>query len=123
MNNEININTHVISKKGIPKIDYSGLGILFGLTIQAFALIPLIIRVAKTKSANDISYVTPIMFIFSFIIFSVISFSKQYYLPLVIFLVGIVTSTLLLVQKVMYERNRDLKNETNVFDLKKLKLT
>lgn len=114
-------NRNYLGKKSL-KIDYSGLGILFGITVQAFALIPLIVRVHKTKSAEEISYFTPIMFLFAFILFSVISLSKEYYLPLIVFLVGIVASTMLLVQKIIYEREKLERKMAPVFDLNNVKL-
>jgi len=98
-------------------VDYSGIGILFGMTIQAFALIPIIVKVAQKKTAEEISFVTPVMFLFSFIIFGVISLAKKFYLPLIIFVIGIVTSAMLLVQKLMYEKYKNDLNSAPIFDL------
>jgi len=102
------------------KIDYSGIGILVGITIQAFAILPLIIRVHQTKSAEDISYVTPIMFLLAFILFTIISLVKVYFVPLIIYFIGIIFSSILLAQKYMYEQKKKAfytKREL-VYDLK-----
>ena len=111
------------NKNIIPEIDYSGIGIISGLAIQAFAILPLIIRVNKTKSAREISYFTPIMFFFSFILFSIISLTKGFYGTLIVFFIGMVFSGVLLAQKYMYEQNMKYKNKKNklIFDIKKLK--
>lgn len=122
-------NNNNINNKNIPptfnkntQIDFSGLGILFGLAIQSIALFPLIFKVSSTKNAETISFLTPILFLFSFILFSIISFTKKYYLPLIIFFIGIVSSSILLVQKYLYEKQKDLKAQPSVFDLKSLNL-
>jgi len=104
------------------EIDYSGLGILFGLAIQSIALFPIIIKVSVTKNAETISFLTPILFLSTFILFSIISFTKKYYLPLIIFFIGIISSSILLVQKYLYEKQKDLKEHPSVFDLKSLNL-
>ena len=102
------------------KIDYSGIGILVGITIQAFDILPLIIRVHQTKSAEDISYVTPIMFLLAFILFTIISLVKVYFVPLIIYFIGIIFSSILLAQKYIYEQKKKAfytKREL-VYDLK-----
>jgi len=110
-------------RNNIPQIDYSGIGIIVGLAIQAFAILPLIIRVNKTKSAREISYFTPIMFFFSFILFSIISLTKGFYGTLFVFFIGMVFSGILLAQKYMYEQNLKYENRKNnlIFDIKKLR--
>jgi uncharacterized protein with PQ loop repeat len=111
------------NKNIVPQIDYSGIGIIVGLAIQAFAILPLIIRVDKTKSAREISYFTPIMFFFSFILFSIISLTKGFYGTLIVFFIGMVFSSVLLAQKYIYEKNRKYENQKKelLFDLQKLK--
>lgn len=106
-----------MSGNSSPRVDFSGIGILAGLTLQAFALLPLIFSVAQKKSAEEISILTPIIVLFSFIVFSIISFTKKNYIPLAIFIIGIIISTMLLVQKVMYDRS---KNTAPVFDVDKI---
>jgi len=118
-NNYANL-TKNAPKTSYPKIDYSGLGILFGMIIQAFALIPIIIKVSINKSAQDISIVTPMMMLFSFILFSVISFIKKFYFPLLIFIIGIVVSGILITQKVLYETSVSRKNQAPVINLQSL---
>ena len=115
-----NNNTFKNIKKSPVKLDYSGLFILIALSIQALALIPLVITVSKKKTAEEISMITPIMFLFSFIIFSVIAFTKQYFLPLIIFFIGIVLSAVLLIQKIMYERNKETTKNSPMFNLSEL---
>jgi len=118
-NNYANL-TKNAPKTSYPKIDYSGLGILFGMIIQAFALIPIIIKVSINKSAQDISIVTPMMMLFSFILFSVISFLKKFYFPLFIFIIGIVVSGILITQKVLFETSISQKNQAPVINLQSL---
>jgi len=113
MNNN-NIEITNFTQKNI-KIDYSGLTILFGLGLQAVALIPLIARISLVKSAEEISFLTPILFLFTFIMFSVIAFTKKYYIPLIIFFIGIATSSVLLAQKFMYERSKEKKTQGPLF--------
>lgn len=87
--------------------DFMGLFILIAMLIKACAQIPLIIKVTKTKSAEDISILTPIMFLISFSILGTLSLMKRLYMPLLIFIIGVATSIILIVQKITYEKSKD----------------
>jgi uncharacterized protein with PQ loop repeat len=87
--------------------DFIGLFILIAMLLKACAQIPLIIKVTQTKSAEDISMFTPIMFLISFSILSAISLIKKLYMPLLIFIIGVATSIILIVQKITYEKSKD----------------
>lgn len=86
--------------------DVVGLFILFAMLFKACAQIPIIIKVTQTKSAEDISIITPIMFLVSFSILTIISLVKRLYMPLLIFTIGIITSTILIIQKLIYEKSK-----------------
>ena len=86
--------------------DVVGLFILFAMLFKACAQIPIIIKVTQKKSAEDISIITPIMFLVSFLILSIISLVKRLYMPLLIFTIGIITSTILIIQKFIYEKSK-----------------
>jgi uncharacterized protein with PQ loop repeat len=87
--------------------DFMGLFILIAMLIKACAQIPLIIKVTQTKSAEDISIMTPIMFLISFSILGTLSLMKKLYMPLLIFIIGVATSIILIVQKITYEKSKD----------------
>ena len=87
--------------------DVVGLFILFAMLFKACAQIPIIIKVTQTKSAEDISIITPIMFLVSFLILTIISLIKRLFMPLLIFTIGIITSTILIIQKIIYEKSKN----------------
>lgn len=87
--------------------DYLGLFILIAMLIKACAQIPLIIKITKSKSAEDISIIMPIMFLTSFSILGAISLNRKLYFPLLIFAIGIATSIILIIQISMYEKSKD----------------
>jgi len=79
--------------------------VVFSMALVSFALVPLVVRIARTQSAKDISYATPIMFTLAFVILTFVSAIKKLYLAFFIFIIGLVISIILLVQKIMYEKN------------------
>ena len=87
--------------------DYVGLFILIAMLIKACAQIPLIIKITQSKSAEDISIIMPIMFLVSFSILGAISLSRRLYFPLLIFVIGIATSIILIIQISIYEKSKD----------------
>lgn len=103
-----------------PQFDYFGIGILVAMALKSFALIPTIAQVTKTGTLEEISIVTPIFFMVAFFILFVISFLKKYYIPMLLFIVGTITSIILLVQKIIYDRSgnvsTNLKNDKESAD-------
>ena len=87
-------------------MDLVGIGVLVAMALKTFGLIPIIVKVAKNKSAEDISIATPIMYLIAFSILATISFLKGFYLPLFLFLGGIAVAVILLVQKINYESSK-----------------
>ena len=88
-------------------IDLEGWGILLAMCLKVFGLVPIIVRIAQTKSAEDISLATPIMFCVAFLMLALISFKKGFYVPLGLFVIGIGVSIVLIVQKVLYEKSKN----------------
>jgi hypothetical protein len=87
--------------------DTLGLLILIAMLIKACAQIPLIIKITQSKSAEDVSIISPIMFLVSFSILGAISLNRRLYLPLLIFTIGIATSIILIIQVSMYEKSKN----------------
>lgn len=87
--------------------DYLGLFILIAMLIKACAQIPLIIKITQSKSAEDVSIISPIMFLVSFSILGAISLNRRLYFPLLIFTIGIATSIILIIQVSMYEKSKN----------------
>jgi hypothetical protein len=87
--------------------DTLGLLILIAMLIKACAQIPLIIKITQSKSAEDISIISPIMFLVAFSILGAISLNRRLYLPLLIFTIGITTSIILIIQVSMYEKSKN----------------
>jgi len=85
-------------------MDLVGIGVLVAMALKTFGLIPIIVKVAKNKSAEDISIATPIMYLIAFSILATISFLKGL-LPLFYF-GGIAVAVILLVQKINYESSK-----------------
>lgn len=99
-----NINQQVQNNQST--MDLAGIGILIAMALKTCGLIPIIVKVAKNKSAEDISIATPIMYLVAFSILATISFLKGFYLPLLLFLGGIAVAIILLVQKINYENSK-----------------
>lgn len=91
--------------------DTLGLLILIAMLIKACAQIPLIIKITQSKSAEDISIISPIMFLVAFSILGAISLNRRLYLPLLIFTIGIATSIILIIQVSMYEKSKNSDND------------
>ena len=87
--------------------DTLGLLILIAMLIKACAQIPLIIKITQSKSAEDVSIISPIMFLVSFSILGAISLNRKLYFPLLIFTIGIATSIILIIQVSMYEKSKN----------------
>jgi len=87
--------------------DTLGLLILIAMLIKACAQIPLIIKITQSKSAEDMSIISPIMFLVAFSILGAISLNRRLYLPLLIFSIGIATSIILIIQVSMYEKSKN----------------
>jgi uncharacterized protein with PQ loop repeat len=102
-----NSNLFNIQNNPTSSYDFMGLFILIAMLIKACAQIPLIIKVTQTKSAEDISIMTPIMFLISFSILGTLSLMKKLYMPLLIFIIGVATSIILIIQKITYEKSKD----------------
>jgi uncharacterized protein with PQ loop repeat len=108
-NNNNHTNTNNIKPK---EFDYMGMFILLAMSLKACGQSPLIIKITQTKSAEDISLATPIMFSISFLILAILSFKKKLYIPLFIFIIGIATSVILLLQIILYEKSKN-NNDNN----------
>jgi len=105
-NNPNNLNFQNLTS---PNSSYDTLGllILIAMLIKACAQIPLIIKITQSKSAEDISIISPIMFLVAFSILGAISLTRRLYLPLLIFTIGIATSIILIIQVSMYEKSKN----------------
>lgn len=99
------------SFKNTLDFDFAGTVILIAMALKTFGLIPLIVRIDKTKSAEDVSFATPIMFLIAFVMLGVISLLKGYYLPICLFCVGIIVCIILIVKIGKYEKNKADKNK------------
>ena len=93
-------------------------GILVAMFFKTFALLPTVIKIAKVKTAEDISIVTPVFLLIAFTILFIICIKKKFHLPLLLFLVGIVVSVILLIQKIIYESSKS--NDENNYNDKYL---
>ena len=110
VNNFNNFGNLSSSSSSSSSYDYLGLFILIAMLIKACAQIPLIIKITHTKSAEDISIIMPIMFLTSFSILGAISLNRRLYFPLLIFVIGIATSIILIIQISIYEKSKDNSN-------------
>lgn len=102
-------NSNFLNMQDNPKSSYDFMGffILIAMLLKACAQIPLIIKVTQTKSAEDISLIMPIMFLLSFSILGIISLRQKLYKPLFIFIIGIISSIILIIQKTAYEKSKN----------------
>lgn len=107
MNNSENINNTTEVKSNGLNIDLEGWGILFAMTLKVFGLVPIVVKIGQTKSAEDISLATPIMFLIAFLLLALISFKKAFYVPLGLFIIGIAVAIILILQKVLYEKSKN----------------
>lgn len=101
--NAINPNANKLNKT--MEWDINNIIVVFAMLLIACGLIPLIVRVAKTQSAKDISYATPILFIIAFFLLLIVSAFKKIYAAFFIFLIGLIASIILLIQKYMHDKN------------------
>ena len=97
-NNSATVVSHNTNTPNVAnKLDYFGIGILVAMGLKCFALIPTIAQVAKTGTVEEISIVTPIFYTIAFLVLFIISFLKKYYIPMLLFIIGVVTAIILLV--------------------------
>jgi|SaaInlStandDraft_5_1057022.scaffolds.fasta_scaffold158952_2 hypothetical protein len=116
-NNSATVVSHNTNTPNVAnKLDYFGIGILVAMGLKCFALIPTIAQVAKTGTVEEISIVTPIFYTIAFLVLFIISFLKKYYIPMLLFIIGVVTAIILLVQKIIYEKS----NKNNNPDIKEI---
>lgn len=113
MNNKrqlLNIVSSVSNERHKTSVDWfsdiSGIIILIAMGLKVFGLLPLIVKINKTGSAKDVSLATPIMYLIAFVILGVLSFMKEFYVPLILFAAGIIISIFLIVQIDNYEKKR-----------------
>ena len=111
-----NTNNTNVNSSSANKLDYFGIGILVAMGLKCFALIPTIAQVAKTGTVEEISIVTPIFYTAAFLVLFIISFLKKYYVPMLLFIIGVVTAIILLVQKIIYEKS-DKNNNPDIKDI------
>ena len=95
-------------------MDIFSWGIFIAMFLKIFSLLPTVIKVAKLKTAEDISIITPILLLIAFSILFVICIIKKYHLPLLLFCIGIVISAILLIQIVIYNNSEDNNNNNNL---------
>lgn len=93
--------------------NYVNIGILVSMGLKCIGLYPLIIKVAEKKTAEEISFVTPILFFLAFAIIFVISILKKFYIPAVLFFIGMVGGAILFVQKLVYHLSEEPSNNNN----------
>lgn len=124
MNNSENNDATQTASNGF-NIDLEGGCILLAMCLKVFGLVPIVVKIAQTKSAEDISLATPIMFLIAFLLLALISFKKAFYLPLGLFVIGIAVAVILIVQKVLYENskssveqqiNKEIENQQTTFN-------
>ena len=73
--------------------------------LKTFSLLPTVIKVAKEKTAEDISIITPILLLIAFSILFAICIIKKYHFPLFLFCIGIIVSAILLIQIIIYNNS------------------
>lgn len=78
--------------------------IILSFLLISLGLVPIIIQITANKSARDISIGTPIIFIIAFLIISITSYIKSSYKLFGIFVIGLVVSIVLLIQKILFDK-------------------
>ena len=78
--------------------------IILSFLLISLGLVPIIIQITANKSARDISIGTPIIFIIAFLTISITSYIKSSYKLFGIFVIGLVVSIVLLIQKILFDK-------------------
>lgn len=78
--------------------------IILSFLLISLGLVPIIIQITANKSAHDISIGTPIMFILAFLTMTITSYIKGSYKLVGIFGIGLAVSIVLLIQKILFDK-------------------
>ena len=98
---------------GSNSYNYVNIGILVALSLKCIGLYPLIIKVAEKKTAEEISFATPVFFFTAFSILFAISIIKKFYIPSSLFFIGMFGSAILFVQKLIYHLSDETTSSKN----------
>jgi uncharacterized protein with PQ loop repeat len=79
--------------------------ILFATFLFTFAFVPIVFQIIQKKISSNIPYVSLICIFISFILYLFISISRQYYVHLFFYLVGLISVSMIIFYKNYYNNN------------------
>jgi hypothetical protein len=86
--------------------------ILFATFLFSFSFIPIVFEVIQQKITLNIPYVSLICLFVSFIIFLFVAISRQYYIHIFIYLIGLISISIILFLKKSYDKKTNTKTFT-----------
>jgi uncharacterized protein with PQ loop repeat len=87
--------------------------ILCATFLFSFAFIPIVFEVIQQKITLNIPYLSLICLFISFIIFLFVAISRQYYIHIFVYLVGLISISIILFLKKSYDK----KTSTKIFNI------
>jgi uncharacterized protein with PQ loop repeat len=93
--------------------------ILFATFLFTFAFVPIAFQIIQKKISSNIPYISLFCIFISFILYLFISISRQYYVHLFFYLVGLISVSMIIFYKNYYDNNPITPNSISK-ELKKL---
>ena len=82
--------------------------ILFAIFLTSFSFIPIIFEVMQQKLISNIPYVTIILILLTFLIYTFIAIVKKYYIHLFFYFIGLISISILLYLKIIYNNSNSI---------------
>jgi hypothetical protein len=82
--------------------------ILFAIFLTSFSFIPIIFEVIQQKLISNIPYISIILILLTFLIYTFIAIVKKYYIHLFFYLIGLISISILLYLKIIYNDNNTI---------------
>jgi uncharacterized protein with PQ loop repeat len=80
--------------------------ISFAIFMLIFSFIPLVLEIIQKKITSNIPYITLICMLISFLIFLFITISRQYYIHIFLYLIALISISIIIFLKRNYEYNK-----------------
>lgn len=88
--------------------------ILFSTFLFTFSLIPILFQIIQLKLTINIPYISLIFFIIGFLVYLYIAITREYYIHIFFYMIGLLSVSLILFLKTIYDKNNVEINKTVV---------
>jgi len=96
--------------------------ILFATFLFTFSFVPIVFQIIQKKISSNIPYISLICMFISFILYLFVTISRQYYIHLFFYLVGLICLSIIIFYKKYYDdkpiiQNKNIKGIKNLIKL------